>query len=297
MMALRPSRERRLGLADRWLTRVVSVAGVVCAAIVVLIFGLLIVESLSAIRTVGLSRFLTDASWHPASGAGHGRFNLTPMLLGTLLAAGGAILIAGPLGLIGAVFARFYAPRWLRPVFRRVLELLAGVPSVVWGLWGLVVLAPMIGRLHPPGQSLLAAILILSVMILPTVALLSESALWAVPNEPLQAAYAMGFSRPGVILGAALPAARSGIASAFLLATARAIGETMAVLMVAGNVVQVPGGLFDPVRTITANIALELGYATDQHRSALFVSGLALMVLVVGLVALNEVVRRSLPND
>ncbi len=297
MILKRPSRQRRLGLADRWLAVVVTASAVVCAAIVVLIFGLLIVESRVALGTVGLLRFFTDEFWHPASGAVHGRFNLMPMLVGTLVAAGGAILIAGPLGLIGAVFARFYAPRWLRPMFRRVLELLAGVPSVVWGLWGLVVLAPMIGRLHPPGQSLLTAILILSVMILPTVALLSESALWAVPNEPLQAAYAMGFSRPAIILGAALPAARGGVASALLLATARAIGETMAVLMVAGNVVQVPGGLFDPVRTITANIALELGYATDHHRSALFVSGLTLMVLVVGLLALNEVVRRSLPHD
>lgn len=297
MMKPWPSKPSRLSSADRWLNGVVGVSGVACAAIVVLIFGLLIVEASEALRTVGLVRFFTDTSWHPAGGTELGRFNLTPMLVGTLLAAGGAVLIAGPLGLISAVFSRFYAPRWLRPAFRRVLELLAGVPSVVWGLWGLVVLAPMIGQVHPPGQSLLTAVLILAVMILPTVALLSESALWAVPDEHLQAAYAMGFSRPGVVRGAAFPAARGGIASALLLATARAVGETMAVLMVAGNVVQVPGGVFDPVRTITANIALELGYATDHHRSALFVSGLALMVLVVGLVALNAAARRRSPHD
>lgn len=277
---------RRLPAADAWLLAALRLAGVAAAAIVVLILVFLVIEALPALRSVGVARFFSDASWHPAGGAEQGRFNLTPMLVGTLLATAGAIAIAAPLGLACALFSRFYAPRFIGQAHRRVVELLAGIPSVVYGFWGLVVLAPLIARLQPPGQSLLAAIAILSIMILPTVALLSEAAMRSVPAAHLQAAHAMGFSRLGVIVGAALPAARGGIITAVLLAIGRAIGETMAVLMVAGNVVQVPKSVFDPVRTLTANIALELGYAMDHHRSALFVSGLALLLMIVVLVGL-----------
>jgi len=278
----------RHGAADVWLERVLRLAGILAGAIVVLIMTFLIIEALPALRTVGVARFFTDPSWHPAGGPQRGRFNLAPMLAGTLLATAGAMAVAAPLGLACALFNRFYAPRRLGQLHRRVLELLAGIPSVVYGFWGLVVLAPLIAKWQPPGQSLLAAIVILSIMILPTVALLSEAALRSVPAAHLQAAHAMGLSRLGVILGAALPAARGGIATAVLLATGRAIGETMAVLMVAGNVVQVPRSIFDPIRAITANIALELGYAMDHHRSALFVSGLMLMFMIIALVGLAE---------
>lgn len=274
--------------ADTWLLRVLRLSAGVSAMVVVLILVFLVIESLPGLRTVGSVRYFTDPSWHPAGGAVAGRFNLVPMLAGTLLTTAGAIAIAGPLGVVSALFSRFYAPRRIGQIHRRILELLAGIPSVVYGFWGLVVLAPMIGRLRPPGQSLLAAILILALMILPTVALLSESALRAVPASYIQAARGMGLSRLGVILGAALPAARGGIVTAILMAIGRAIGETMAVLMVAGNVVQTPGSLFDPVRTMTANIALELGYAMDHHRSVLFVSGLMLMGMVILLVGIAE---------
>lgn len=284
---------RRRSGSDLWLERVLRVAGVLAGAIVVLIVVFLIIEAWPALRTVGLTRFFSDPSWHPAGGPEQGRFNLTPLLVGTLLATFGAIAVAAPLGIACALFTRFYAPRRIGQVHRRILELLAGIPSVVYGFWGLVVLAPLIARLQPPGQSLLAAIFILSIMILPTVALLSEAALRSVPAAHLQAAHAMGFSRLDVIFGAALPAARGGIATSVLLATGRAIGETMAVLMVAGNVVQVPHSVFDPVRTMTANIALELGYAMDHHRSALFVSGLMLMLMIIVLVGLSEWTGRS----
>lgn len=283
----------RCTAADTGLQWVLRGAGGLAAAIVVLIVVFLVIEAWPALRTVGLARFFSDPSWHPAGGSQQGRFNLTPMLLGTLLATAGAIAVAAPLGIACALFTRFYAPRRLGQAHRRVLELLAGIPSVVYGFWGLVVLVPWIGWLQPPGQSLLAAIVILSIMVLPTVALLSEAALRSVPPAHLQAAHAMGFSRLGVIFGAALPAARGGIATAVLLAVGRAIGETMAVLMVAGNVVQAPRSVFDPIRTMTANIALELGYAMAHHRSALFVSGLMLMLMIVVLVGLAEWTGRS----
>lgn len=158
--------------------------------------------------------------------------------------------------------------------------LLAGIPSVVYGLWGLTVLVPLVSQWEPPGASLISAMLILALMILPTVALTSEAALAAVSHANLQGASALGLSRKGIVLGVALPSARKGIQTGVILATMRALGETMAVLMVAGNVVQTPTSLFDPVRMLTANIALEMPYAMGEHRAALFASGLLLMLIV-----------------
>jgi phosphate transport system permease protein len=267
----------------------------VAAAVVVLIAAFVVVESAPAIQSVGLRRFFTDPSWHPAGGAAAGRFNLLPMLAGSLLATGGAIALAAPIGLASALFCQFYAPTTLAMFYRRLLELLAGIPSVVYGFWGLVVLAPAIRAWQPPGQSLLAGMIILAIMVLPTIALLAEAGLRSVPRAYLHGAAALGLSRWATIRGVAVPAARRAIVTAVLLATGRAFGETMAVLMVSGNVVQVPGSVFDPVRVLTANVALELGYAHAHHRSALFVSGLMLMTVTVVVVALAH--RIAAPED
>jgi phosphate transport system permease protein len=177
--------------------------------------------------------------------------------------------------------------------YRRLIELLAGIPSVVYGFWGLTTLAPLIGRLHPSGVNLLTGILVLTLMILPTVAVTVDAALAALPVAYMRSGAALGLSRWGLISGVALPAARSGIAAGTLLAAGRAIGETMAVLMVAGNVVEQPHSIFDSVRTLTANIALEMAYATGDHRAALFVSGLALMVMVLVLVGAVELLSKE----
>ncbi|PKO47098.1 MAG: phosphate ABC transporter permease subunit PstC [Betaproteobacteria bacterium HGW-Betaproteobacteria-22] len=257
-------------------------AAVLAVGVLLLILLFLVRESWPALQRIGLYRFVSDAGWHPLEGA----FNLAPMLIATFAAALGAILIAGPIGIASAVFGRFYAPPVIAETFRRMVALLAGIPSVVFGLWGLTVLVPIIAKWQPPGASLLAGMLILAFMVLPTVALTADAALKAVPKQYLHGANALGISQAGLIFNVAIPAARSGLIGGILLATARALGETMAVLMVAGNVVQVPNSLFDPVRVLTANIALEMAYATTEHRSALFVSGLALMLLVVGLAAM-----------
>ncbi|MGH8553486.1 MAG: PstC family ABC transporter permease, partial [Methylococcales bacterium] len=195
-----------------------------------------------------------------------------------------------------AIFLCFIAPAPIVKLYRVVLTLLAGIPSVVYGLWGLTVLVPLIGRLQAPGASLLAAILILSLMILPTIALTSAASLAGVPREWLMACDALGLSRRGRILGVALPAAAAGIQSGVLLAIARALGETMAVLMVAGNVVRYPSGLFEPVRVLTANIALEMAYATGPHRAGLFASGLLLTLLVLVLACLASGNRARIAN-
>jgi phosphate transport system permease protein len=278
---------------DRLLLWTLRAAASVAAVIVVLIGVFLAVESWPALRAVGIARFLGDPSWHPPGGAAAGRFNLMPIIVGSLATTIGALAIAGPLGVASAIFSVFYAPAAVALVYRRLVELLAGIPSVVYGFWGLLVLTPIVRQWQPPGQSLLAGMLILAIMILPTIALLSESGLRSVPREYFLGASALGLSRWGTIRGVALPAARGSIATALVLGTARAIGETMAVLMVSGNVVQVPDSVFDPVRTLTANIALELGYALDVHRSALFVTGLLLMIVVVILVFAGEAISRT----
>lgn len=254
------------------------------AAILVLIAAFLAVESWPALRHIGLGRFVGDPSWHPAAEAAAGTFNLLPMVWGTLWATVGAVLLATPLGVLSALFVHYYAPRPAARVYRRMIELLAGIPSVVYGFWGLVVLVPLLRALHPPGPSLLAGILILTLMILPTIALMADAALAAVPTALLRAAAALGLSRGRTVVGVVLPAARSGLLSGVVLGSGRAIGETMAVLMVAGNVVQTPDSLFAPVRTLAANIALEMAYAQGDHRSALFVSGLVLLAMIAALI-------------
>lgn len=276
---------------DRLLVLALRGAALLAGAIAILILLFLVRESGDALRHVGLARFLGDPSWHPAARASEGTFGLVPMLVGTLLAMAGSVALATPLGILSAAFCRFWAPPSLARLHRRMIELLAGIPSVVYGFWGLVVLVPLLRRIAPPGPSLLAGTLILAVMILPTIALAADAALEAVPRSTLAAAAALGLSRWGTLRGVALPAARSGLLTGVILETGRAIGETMAILMVCGNIVQIPRGLFEPVRTLTANIALEMAYALGDHRSALFVSGLFLMAMIVLLVGAAELVR------
>jgi phosphate transport system permease protein len=252
-------------------------AAMMAGALVGLIVFVVLSGAMPALSNIGLARFVTDDSWHPTSD----QFNLAPLILGTFLVAGGALALACPISLAAAVFVTFYAPPSIATVYRRLMELFAGVPSVLFGLWGLVVLVPLIAKLAPPGASLLAAILVLTLMVLPTIMLISATSLGSVPVEHLHGARALGFSRASTIVKVIIPAARNGLAAAAVLGTGRAVGETMAVMMVAGNVVKVPHSIFDPVRTLSANIALEIAYAIDLHRSALFVSALVMIAFVL----------------
>lgn len=261
----------------------------IAGTIAILIITFLIMEALPVLHHVGLLRFFTDPSWHPAEGF----YNLMPMLWGTLFAMTGSVLIATPLGILSAVFCHYYAPLAVARPYRGVIELLAGIPSVVYGFWGLVVLVPVIGEIHPPGPSLLAGILILTIMILPTIALMADASLANVPQQYVRGAAALGLPRWATIRGVVFPAAKSGLFTGVILETGRAIGETMAVLMVCGNVVQTPSSLFDPIRTLTANIALEMAYALGDHRAALFVSGLVLMAMIVALIISAEWISRG----
>ncbi len=272
----------RSATTDTWLRRLLCATAMIAALIMVLIILFLMLESWPALQHIAPQRFFTDDAWHPLED----QYNLLPMVAGTLYACSGALLLAIPLGIASALFMVYYASPAVAMLYRRLIELLAGIPSVVFGFWGLTTLVPLINQWHPPGASLLTAILILTLMILPTLALMSYVALMAVSDEYLRAAAGLGFSRWGMIYGVVLPAARKGIVAGCLLAAARAVGETMAVVMVAGNVVQHADSLFAPIRTLTANIALEMAYAMGDHRAVLFVSGLLLLLLVMVLTSL-----------
>ncbi len=267
---------------DRWLTGTTRAAAIAAGSLFVLVASFIAVEAGGAFLDPGIGRFLRDTRWLPTAG----EYGVWPLLIGSGLIAGGAVAVGAPLGIATALFGRFYAPPRLRWIHRRLVELLAGIPSVVYGLWGLVVLVPLVARWGGSGQGLLTATAVLALMILPTVALTADAALAAVPERHLEGAAALGLGRWAIARRVALPGARFGIATGVVLATGRAVGETMAVLMVAGNVVQVPKSLLDPVRTLTANIALEMSYATTGHRAALFATGLLLMGVVAMLLGL-----------
>lgn len=246
------------------------------AGVLFLVTCFVIYEAWPAISRGQWRLFFTSPDWFPSDN----EYNLWPMLLASILVSVGALIAALILGITSALFMQFIAPNWLAGYYRSLITLLAGIPSVVYGLWGLTVLVPLINQIEPPGTSLLAGIIILALMILPTIALTADAALANVPRTLLQGAACLGMRQSTTMFFIAIPAARSGIIIGAILALARALGETMAVLMVAGNVVQVPNSWFEPIRVLTANMTLEMAYAVDQHRSALFVSGLILLVLV-----------------
>lgn len=270
-------RHNKSWITDKLLLLVCRSAAAISASILLLAIGIVILESLPALREIGLWRLLTDESWYPSSG----KFGLAPMLIGTGLVTALSAAIATPLAVVSAVFRMFYAPQWLGAAYKHLIELLAGIPSVVFGFWGLTVLVPIISRVAPPGASLLAAALVLALMILPTVELIASSALASVPDHHYLGAQALGFSKERAIWKIIVPAALSGISAGVVLGVTRAAGETMAVMMVSGNIVQIPDNVFQPVRTLSANIGLEVAYAIDLHRASLFASGLIMVVMTL----------------
>jgi phosphate transport system permease protein len=270
--------------ADRVLSSSLWIIAIAASSIVGMVILVIATEATLALREIGLWRFLSDSSWHPV----HDRFDLTPMIVGTGLVAGGGVFLGSVFGFLSAIFCAFYAPPWLAGLYARTIELLAGIPSVVLGFWGLTVLVPLVGSVKPPGASTITAILVLGLMIVPTISLVATLSLRGMPRSLLLGAEALGFSRWSMIAKVAVPATRRGLVSSIVLGTARALGETMAVLMVSGNVVQIPESVFAPVRTLAANIALEIPYAEPLHRSALFVSGLFLVGIILATLCLAE---------
>lgn len=267
----------------------------ICAAVsilsVVIITVYVFAKGSPAIFEVGVGSFLTGTSWQPLAGI----FGILPMIAASILGTLGAVIIGVAIGLFTAIFLAEIAPKRLAGIIRPAVELLAGIPSVVFGFFGLVVMVPIIQKYFGgAGNSLLAVIIILAVMILPTVVSISETSIRAVPLATKEGSLALGASHIQTIFKVILPSAKSGIAAAIVLGTGRAIGETMAVILVSGNTVQIPHALTDRVRTLTANIALEMGYASGLHQETLFATGVVLFVFIMILnIVLNVILHKK----
>jgi phosphate ABC transporter permease protein PstC len=235
-------------------------------------------EGLPLIMHTGLKDFIFSSHWAPTKGF----FGIGAMIVSSLLVTLGAMVLGVPLGLACAIVLAEFCSESLRRLLKPTLELLAGIPSVVYGFLGVIWLVPLIrDHLGGPGLSLLAAAVILGIMILPTVISISIDALTAVPDVYRDGSIALGATEWQTVRRVVLPAASSGIITAIILGMGRAIGETMAVIMVAGNAIKLPSSILDPVRTLTSNIALELGYAAGRHREALFATGIVLFVIIM----------------
>ncbi len=264
--------------SEKIMQRLLLVVAFSALSALLLIAVFIISQGLPFIFRYGLREFLFSSVWNPQAG----KFGIFPMVISTLWVTLGAMAIGAPLGVAGAVFLTEFVPRSVMSVIKPAIELLAGIPSVVYGFIGVMVLAPLIrDHLGGPGLSLLAGSIILGIMILPTIISISIDSIMAVPKSYREGSLALGATVWQTVRMVTLPAARSGIAASIILAMGRAIGETMAVIMVTGNSVKIPGSALEPVRTLTANIALEMGYATGMHRQALFATGVVLFVVIM----------------
>ena len=255
-----------------FLTALVSIA----AVILICIF--LFASGIPAIKEIGVFKFLLGTRWKPANNL----YGILPMIVGSLYVTAGALVIGVPIGILTAVFMARFAPKSIYAPLKAAVNLMAGIPSVVYGFFGLVVLVPFIretfgGR----GMSVLTASVLLGLMILPTVISVSETSIRAVPESYYEGGLALGASHERSVFFTVLPAAKSGIFAGVVLGIGRAVGETMAVMMVAGNQAVIPGSMLSGVRTLTTNIVLEMGYSTDLHREALIGTAVVLFVFIL----------------
>lgn len=271
------------------------IAACVSIAAVILICIFLFVSGVPAIKEVGLVKFLTGEIWRPRNNL----YGIFPMIIGSVVITIGTIIVGVPIGIATAVFLAKYCPAKIYSPIKRAVELLAGIPSVVYGFFGMMVIVPFIrevGRMfgyYESGSSILTASLLLGIMILPTIIGITESSLRAVPSAYFEGGLALGATKEYTILKILIPAARSGVVTAIVLGIGRAIGETMAVIMVAGNQAQVPSNIFKGVRTLTANIVMEMGYAIDLHRDVLIATAVVLFIFILVLNLFVALLKRK----
>ena len=270
--------KNRLERNDR-LVRLALLVVAFSAVSVLLVITIFIVQQGTPIMfKYGLKSFLAGGNWYPSEKV----FGLWPMIVGSLCVTAGALVIGIPFGLACAIVLTEFSSKKVRRVIKPVIELLAGIPSVVYGFMGVIILVPFIRRTFGgPGLSVLAASIVLGIMILPTIISISVDSLQAVPPSYREGSIALGATRWQTVKMVLFPAARSGIIASIILGMGRAIGETMATIMIAGNAAEIPRSLLAPVRTLTSNIALEMSYATGEHREALFATGVILFVIIM----------------
>lgn len=270
---------------------VFAVAALTSILAVALICVFLFANGLPAILEVGPAAFLGGTTWKPTASVP--QFGILPMIVGSIYVTAGAIVAGVPVGILTAVFLAFYCPKHLYKPLKSATELLAGIPSVVYGFFGLVLLVPFIREhIGGKGQSILAASILLGLMILPTIIGVSESALRAVPGSFYEGAVALGATHEEAIFRTMLPAAKSGVMAGVILGIGRAIGETMAVIMVVGNQARLPKSVLEGVRTLTGNIVIEMGYAAGLHREVLIATGVVLFVFILIINILFSILKR-----
>lgn len=262
--------------------RIIQLFLFLCALIavlgVILITFFIVKEGWPVIQKVGFFNFILGKQWAPTQQI----YGIFPMILGSVYATIGALILGVPIGIGCAVFLAEIAKPRIANLIRPGIELLAGIPSVVYGLYGLVVIVPIIRKIfNNQGFSILAGSIILAIMILPTIINISESAIRSVPREYKEASLALGGSHWQAIFKVVVPAARSGIMSGIILGMGRAIGETMAIIMITGNSTLIPESILSPIRTLTGNIGIEMGYASGEHQQALFATGVILFIFIM----------------
>lgn len=268
-----------------------------CACVSILAVALICIflfaNGVSAMAKIGFGKFLMGRTWQ----AGNGLFGIFPMIIGSIYVTAGAIIVGVPIGILAAVFLARFCPKPLYRIMKPGVELLAGIPSVVYGFFGLMIIVPWVRDTFRPyyggnGLSLFSAALLLGIMILPTIISISESAIRAVPDKYYQGALALGATHERSVFRTVVPAAKSGIMAGIVLGIGRAFGETMAVIMIAGNQAWIPDNMFQGIRTLTANIVMEMGYAQDLHREALIATGVVLFVFILIINTLFSILKR-----
>lgn len=279
-------------ISEKVIEMILLISAVISILSLVIIAIYIFAKGAPAFFEVGIAKFIFGSNWEPLNKD----FGIAPMIVASILATLGSLIIGTFIGILTAVFLAELAPKWMVRIVRPAIQLLAGIPSVVFGFFGVVVVVPMIIKYLDPGgagNSLLAVIIILSIMILPTIVSISETAINAVPDSYKQGSLALGATHIQTIFKVILPAAKSGIYASIALGAGRAIGETMAVILVAGNTALFPQAITDSVRTLTANIAMEMGYASGIHQDALFATGVVLFVFIMILNLIINVLQRG----
>lgn len=269
---------KKAKLKEQMMQIVFLISACISILAVALICIFIFINGFPAMAEVGVFRFLSGSQWEPSNDI----YGIFPMILGSLYVTAGAIIIGVPVGILTAVFMARFCPKKLYRIIKPAVDLLAGIPSVVYGFFGLMVIVPFIRDfLGGSGSSMLAASIVLGIMILPTVISVSEAAIRAVPESYYEGALALGATHERSVFFTVVPVAKSGILAGVILGIGRAVGETMAVVMVAGNQAIIPSGVLKGLRTLTANIVLEMGYAADLHRGALIATAAILFVFIL----------------
>ena len=274
--------------------KIMEAVFMLCACVSILSVALicifLFVNGIPAMTKIGFFDFIFGRKWKPSNEI----FGIFPMIIGSIYITAGAIIIGVPIGILTAVFLARFCPEKLYKIIKPAVDLLAGIPSVVYGFFGLCVIVPFVRKhIGGDGNSILTASILLGFMILPTIINVSESSIRAVPEKYYQGALALGATHERSVFCTVVPAAKSGIMAGIVLGIGRAIGETMAVIMVAGNQARMPKGILEGIRTMTSNIVMEMGYATDLHREALIATGVVLFVFILIINTLFSILKNK----